>query len=213
MRFFPKGFRDQRYMEWEHDYKWAAHKLFESTLNQAEFAKLLERGDYFEIAKRALAVESRTTFLFSFEKMALRDALRTTAGAKTFAEGLYQLLYEPGSKKEKFVQWIIAVGDLPRIKSRVLSWPVLTIFPYLAQPNQHMIMKPSAMRFAADQLGFDLDYSSKPSYRTYERLMRFADVLKKEIADLKPRNYHDLQTFLWVIGSSEYERIEDELSG
>jgi hypothetical protein len=35
-----------------------------------------------------VAIESRTNLLFSFEKMALRDAVRTGAGARLFAEGL-----------------------------------------------------------------------------------------------------------------------------
>jgi hypothetical protein len=31
--------------------------------------------------------------LFSFEKMALRDAVRSDAGPKRFAEGLFEFLY------------------------------------------------------------------------------------------------------------------------
>ena len=211
LRFFPKAFRDQRYIEWERTYKWNAHKLFNEHLNKPDFAELIKRGQYEDVARYAQQVESRCTFLFSFEKMALRDALRSTSGAKTFAEGLYNLLYEPGPKKERFVEWIISVAELPRVKSRVLSWPVLTFFPYIAQPKKHMIMKPSAMRFAAAELGYDLDYSSKPSYRTYERLVHLADLVGDEIADLQPRDYHDLQTFLWVMGSAEYERLAEEI--
>jgi hypothetical protein len=105
----------------------------------------------------------------------------------------------------------VTVADLPRVKSRVLSWPILTVFPYLAQPKKHMIMKPSAMRFAAGELGYDLDYSSKPTYRTYERLVHLADLTGEAIADLRPRDYHDLQTFLWVIGSAEYDRLAEEI--
>lgn len=211
LKFFPKGFKDQRYIEWERDYKWAAHKLFQANLNKENFAALIRAREYDEIAKFALQVESGTTFLFSFEKMALRDALKTGDGARTFAHGLYALLYGPGNLKNRFVAWIVAVGELPRKKSRVLSWPVLTLFPYLAQPSKYMIMKPTAMNFAANELGFDLDYSSKPSFRTYERLLELANQVKVGIADLKPANYHDIQTFLWVIGSSEYERLEEEL--
>jgi hypothetical protein len=211
LRFFPKAFNDQRYIDWERTYKWEAHKLFKSSLNEEAFSRLLRHRDYSQIATRALQVESGTTFLFSFEKMALRDALRTASGAKTFAEGLYNLLYESAPLKQRFIEWIIAVSELPRVKSRVLSWPILTVFPYLAQPTKYMIMKPSAMQFAAEELGYDLAYSSKPNYGTYERLMHLADLVKEGIADLHPRNYHDLQTFLWVIGSTEYDRLSEEL--
>lgn len=211
LRFFPKSFQDQRYIEWERTYKWEAHKLWMENLNQKDFQDLLRAREYVEIANLALKVESRTTFLFSFEKMALRDAVRTADGASIFAQGIYNFLYEKGATKTKFIEWIMAVADLPRKKSRVLSWPVLTIFPYLAQPSKHMILKPTAMQTAARELGYDFEYSSKPSWNTYEDLMRFANLTKEGIADLKPKDYHDIQTFLWVIGSAEYERLAEEI--
>lgn len=211
LQFFPKAFKDQRYIEWERTYKWEAHKLWETLLNKEEFGRLLRTRQFDTIATRALQVESKTNFLFSFEKMALRDALHIGDGAKTFSDGLYTLLYERGARKELFVQWIMSVAQLPRKKSRVLSWPVLTFFPFIAQPTKHIIMKPSAMKLAAEELDYDLEYSSKPSYATYERLVHLADLTGKAIADLRPADYHDLQTFLWVIGSAEYDRLGQEI--
>ncbi len=211
MRFFPKGFYDQRYIEWEHTYKSEAHKLWQNQLGQEEMRNLLRAREYLEIGNRALQVESRCTFLFSFEKMALRDALRNPEGARVFAQGIYDLLYERGPARTKFIEWIMSVASLPRVKSRVLSWPILTFFPYIAQPSKYMIMKPTAMRLAASELGFDLEYSSKPSYTTYSALMELGNQTKEAIADLRPRNYHDVQTFLWVIGSSEYDRLSEEI--
>lgn len=215
LRFFPKAFRDQRYLDWEHTYKWRSHKLWTELLNQKELKSLLRAREYAEIATRALRVEQKTVppFLFSFEKMALRDALRTGNGAELFAESLFTLLHGQGDKKSRFIQWIVAFGELPRKQSRVLSWPNLTFFPFIAQPTKHIILKPSAMVTAAAELGYDLEYSSKPSYTTYENLLELAELVRDGIADLEPQNYHDLQTFLYVIGSAEYERIEEEISG
>lgn len=211
LRIFPDGFYDEQYLLWEHNYKWGAHRMWVESLGKEHFRGLIDRGDFQSIATKALAVESKCTFLFSFEKMALRDALRTGNGARIFAEGLYNLLHGSGPLQQRFVEWIVAVSELPRRQSRVLSWPITTFFPYIAQPKQHMIMKPTAMRTAAADLGFDLEYSSKPSFTTYSRLLKFGELTHEAIKDLKPRNNHDIQTFLWVIGSSEYERIADEM--
>jgi hypothetical protein len=213
LRFFPDAFRDERYIAWERTYKWESHKLWDRLLNKDEYKSLLRKGDFEEIANRALQVESKTKppFLFSFEKMALRDALRTPHGARLFAEGLHTLLYERGPLKDRFVEWIVAVADLPRKQSRVLSWPILTFYPFIAQPAKYMILKPTAMVTAAAELRYDFQYSSKPSYTTYQSLLDFANLVKEEIADLRPRDYHDVQTFLWVIGSAEYESIEQDL--
>jgi hypothetical protein len=211
LRFFPNSFRDELYINWERTYKWDAHKRWVELLNKEQFKSLLREREFSEIANRAMRVESGTNFLFSFEKMALRDAVRVPDGARIFAEGLYDLLYEPAPRREQFIQWIVAVSQLPRKQARVLSWPILTFFPFIAQPSKYMILKPTAMRLAAEELGYDFDYSSKPSYRTYESLLNFADIVKSEISDLKPKDYHDVQTFLWVIGSAEYERLSQEI--
>ncbi|MBX9695341.1 MAG: hypothetical protein K2Z81_23345 [Cyanobacteria bacterium] len=213
LRIFPDGFYDEHYLLWEHNYKDETRKAWDRLLNKKEYTRLLEKGDTDEIANRALQVESKCKppFLFSFEKMALRDALHTTQGARLFSDGLNHLLYERGALRERFITWIVSVSELPRKQSRVLSWPILRFFPYIAQPDKHMIMKPRAMQTAAAALGFDLQYSSKPNWTAYERLLLFADLTKTAIKDLEPRHNFDVQTFLWAIGSEEYERIADEM--
>ena len=50
-------------------------------------------------SRRGLRIESHTNLLFSFEKMALRDALRDPVGARTFAIGLHGWIY--GSDRER----------------------------------------------------------------------------------------------------------------
>lgn len=53
-----------------------------------EYAALINQERFIDIANRAVAIESRTNLLFSFEKMALRDAVKSEAGARAFAIGL-----------------------------------------------------------------------------------------------------------------------------
>src|SRR3954462_9254823 len=74
LRFFPEGFRDETYVDWERGYKWEAHQRWQQQLSQAEHRRLIRTRDYAEVAARAVRIESRTNLLFSFEKMALRDA-------------------------------------------------------------------------------------------------------------------------------------------
>src|ERR1043165_2041885 len=80
LRFFAEGFRDETYIDWERGYKWAAHEQWEESLPQLEFRRLLKNDKFAEIAHRAVRIESRTNLLFSFEKMALRDALKSDEG-------------------------------------------------------------------------------------------------------------------------------------
>ncbi len=204
LRYFPGGFRDVTYVDWERGYKWEAHERWEDTLGRTELERLLRRGAHEEVAARAIRIESRTNLLFSFEKMALRDAVRTRAGARTFAEGLRGYLHGLGDPRARFETWCEAISSLPRRQTRVLTWPLVTVFGFIALPKEHMFLKPNVTRIAARALGFDFRYSSKPGWETYESLLGLAAEVRREVHDLRPRDMIDVQSFLWVQGSDEY---------
>ena len=204
LRFFPNGFADEKYLDWERNYKVEAHHRWQTELNRSTFRALLRADEVIEIATRAIRIESRTNLLFSFEKMALRDAVRTGDGARALARGLYDLLHGAGRRQERFEQWCETVASLPRRQTRVLTWPVATVFPFLAQPDHHIFLKPNVSRVAAAQYGFDFPYLSRPNWRTYASLLALADVVRADLRDLRPRDLIDVQSFLWVQGSDEY---------
>jgi hypothetical protein len=206
LRLFPRGFRDADYLETERDYKWQSHLRWREALDLSEFNELLRTGRHEEIAARALRIEQRSLYsmLFSFEKMALRDAVRSARGAHAFAEGLFEYLHGEGDRQSRFEAWVSVVASLPRKQTRVLTWPIVTVFGFIAQPEQHMFMKPNTMRAAARAYGFDLDYRSRPNWPTYERLLALAARVRSDQRDLGPRDMIDSQSFLWVQGSAEY---------
>ena len=206
LRYFPGGFRDETYLEWERDYKWETHERWEEALNRAEFRRLLEQRAYAEIAARAVRTEqqSRHSMIFSFEKMALRDAVKSPAGAKAFAEGLYDFLHGRGDMQRRFERWCDVVSALPRRQTRVLTWPLVTVFGFIAQPEQHIFLKPTVTRRAAEAYGYDLPYKSLPNWETYSSLLDFAETVRSDLRDLRPRDMIDIQSFLWVQGSDEY---------
>jgi hypothetical protein len=206
LRFFRDGFRDETYLAWERDYKWETHQRWEEALNRNEFRRLLEQREYAEIAARAVRAEqrSRHSMIFSFEKMALRDALKSNAGARAFATGLYDFLHGTGSDEARFAAWCEMVAALPRKQTRVLTWPLVTVFGFIAQPDKHIFLKPNVTRIAARKYGFEFQYQSKPNWNTYACLLEFARVIGHDLCDLKPRDMIDLQSFMWVQGSGEY---------
>src|SRR5687768_1050532 len=74
LRHFPDGFYGEKYLSWERDYKTEAHERWVAELGKTQFEKKLGQGRYQDIAQTIVRIESRTNLLFSFEKMALRDA-------------------------------------------------------------------------------------------------------------------------------------------
>ncbi|HVF50295.1 MAG TPA: hypothetical protein VNA19_09430 [Pyrinomonadaceae bacterium] len=184
LRFFPEGFHDAKYVAWERGYKWEAHERWEATLDRETYGKLLRDGKFAEVAARAVRIESKTNLLFSFEKMALRDASKSPAGARAFAEGLFEFIHGEGTAEQKFERCCETVGALPR---------------------EHVFLKPNVTRTAARAYGFDFRYQSRPSWETYANLLEFAAVVRRDLRDLRPRDMIDIQSFIWVQGSSEYD--------
>lgn len=204
LRKFPGGFRDETYLAWERDYKWKAHLEWEEHLNLSAFKAKLQAGLYKDIADRAVKIESGRSLLFSFEKMALRDAVRQEDGAKRFSEGLFALLHGEGPLEQRFIDWVATVDQLPRKQTRVLTWPLVTVFGFIAQPQRHIFLKPTTTREAARKISLPFDYTSRPNWKTYAEYLNLASIVRKAIRDMHPRDMIDIQSFLWVQGSAEY---------
>ncbi|HEX4782412.1 MAG TPA: hypothetical protein VH301_16760 [Usitatibacter sp.] len=206
LRAFPGAFRDPTYLEWERDYKWEAHLRWEEALGREHFEALLRAGRHDEAAAAAVRIESRVrhAMLFSFEKMALRDALKTLPAQRAFAEGLYDFLHGSDGIDVRFERWVEVIGQLPRRQTRVLTWPLATVFGFLAQPRVHFFFKPNVTRLAAQKYGFTLAYQSRPSWPVYRGVLDLARQVRRDLADLRPRDMIDIQSFLWVQGSDEY---------
>jgi hypothetical protein len=204
LRYFPGGFADDTYIDWERGYKWAAHEKWQAELGEAELKRLVRGAHHLEVAARAVRIESRTNLLFSFEKMALRDGVRSAAGAAAFANGLLAFLHGRGSDERRFEEWCRVIEALPRKQTRVLTWPVTTVFGFIAQPERHMFLKPNVTRTAARAYGFDFLYVSRPSWPTYRSLLDFGERVCADQKDLHPRDLIDAQGFIWVQGSDEY---------
>jgi hypothetical protein len=204
LRFFPEGFDDETYIDWERDYKWEAHERWNDQLGRKEFGALVRSGEFEEVARRAVTIESRTNLLFSFEKMAMRDAVKSRAGARAFAEGLFEFLHGRGTLENRFNRWVEVVGSLPRKQTRVLTWPVTTVFGFIAQPEVHVFLKPMVTKRAAEAYGFDFMYRSRPNWETYQSLLNLAKRVERDVRDLRPKDMIDIQGFIWVQGSDEY---------
>jgi hypothetical protein len=82
---------------------------------------------------------------------------------------------------------------------------VVTVFGFIAQPTEQIFLKPRVTQTAAEAYGYDFKYAPRPNWATYADLLNFAMRVRHDNRDLRPWDYIDLQSFLWVQGSDEYE--------
>lgn len=204
IKFFPKAFEDPVYFDWERNYKLDAHQNLLAELR--EDASGTGYADMDTLADRILHVESKTNLLFSLEKMALRDGLKDPRAAKYFFDCLHKLLGSPEPRQDSFDVFCRSVQGLPaaRGKTDPFNWTVVTLFPFLAQPTVHMFMKPEFTNRAADRLGFNLNYDTRPNWLTYRRLLDLAQRLLDELKEYGARDFIDVQSFIYITG-----RLED----
>jgi hypothetical protein len=47
-------------------------------------------------------------------------------------------------------------------------------------------------------------YASRHSWPVYASLLQFAETIRRDVRDSRPRDMIDLQSFVWVQGSDEY---------
>ncbi len=204
LRFFPAGFSDPEYLKRERNYKWDAHTRWVATLGRDEFCRLLQQKAYDEIVSRALAVESSTNLLSPFEKMPLHETLKSsTKAAEAFTFGLYELIYGQGSFEVRFAGFERVLSDLPQPRRSLLKWPIMTFFPFLALPKEHVFLKPESAKDAAQRCAFALNYRPEINWLTYSCFLELGRLLFQDLAELNPRDQIDVQSFIYVSGAPE----------
>ena len=188
LRFFPNGFHSTGYSNAERDYKIAAKQRLDKT------APLEQAVDASGLGEAVLAVFRATNLLSPFEKVRLQDVLRgPTADEFIHAAARFTL----GERKP-------ALLDMERALKPHESgkWTVATYLPFLWRPESHMFLKPEVTKDFAARVGhrFASDYEPRFDLAVYESLLDLASKTAAELAELKPRDRIDVQSFVWVIG-------------
>jgi hypothetical protein len=70
-----------------------------------------------------------------------------------------------------------------------------------------VFLKPEVTNAAATTLGFNLNYAASPNWLTYSRLLMMGRVYMEQLAELKPRDLIDVQSFIWVVCGG-YDKVK-----
>ena len=195
---YPGLFQDPKLEAEELGYKRKAHARFVELLGDGRGRGLLSSGASSEITSSLVELYRATHIPSAFERMAACEGLKDGAAAARVLESALDLVDSPSS--HTFEGLTAAIGGLPMPArgSRVLTWPNVTILPFLADPSRFMVLKPAIARQTAARMGFDLPYSAFPEWHCYEALQRMASLLRDELSGLGAADYVDIYTFMWV---------------
>ena len=199
LKLFPGGFADPTYLAEERDYKVAAHELFSRLLSPAIRMELIREQNVDALVDAALQIDATTNLISPFEKAALRDGLKGQQAALQFFATLSALIDAPAPAEGQFQAFAKAVDALPALRGRVFTWPIVTVFPFLASPGQFLFVKPTSTRAEAYRLQHELRYETTPNWVTYASALSMAEKLKAELAGLGCRDMIDVQSFIYRV--------------
>jgi hypothetical protein len=188
LHFFPAGFTDPSYADAERDYKLAAKQKLDKL---APLAEALAGPGFGEAI---LAVFRATNLLSPFEKTRLQDVLRGKS-ADAFVRAAAQFTQGAGASALHEMERILRPHDNAK-------WTVVTYLPFLWRPEAHMFLKPEVTQDFATRVGhrFRFDYEPQLDIGVYESLIDLTQQTERELAELRPRDRIDVQSFIWVLG-------------
>jgi hypothetical protein len=189
LSFFPHGFEDASYVEKERDYKVRARERLVAT---APVEEALEADQSLSATcRRGIA----TNLLSPFEAARFNEVL-TSADGPAYLRAAASFTKEPMQRSLDAMIGAIAPHG-------AATWPLLTYLPYLWEPDRHMFLKPGATTDFATRVGhqFARQYDPERRLDVYKSLLELATWTEEHIADLRPADRIDVQSFIWVVGS------------
>ena len=201
-QIFPQGFETPEYLKRERDYKLAA----KAKLDAGASVKAAAKASGGTLGEEAMRAFQATNMLSPFEKTRLGNCLRGEEGdaflhgAAAFANG--------------DIAGGLATMEAALKPHEAAKWTSVTYLPFLWLPETHMFLKPEATTEFATLVGhgFGFDYAPALNADVYASLLDLVATTEREIADLKPRDRIDVQSFIWVVGKYDVaaEKLRQE---
>ena len=85
-----------------------------------------------------------------------------------------------------------------------MTWPLATVFAFIIAFETYL---PQTRCYSCrrEKVRFPFHYQPRLSWGTYESLLNFAERIQHDLRDLHPKDMIDIQSFIWLQGSDEYE--------
>lgn len=201
LRECPAGFADKKLLDQELTFKWAARDTFAEHFGNGRGLSLVKAEDAGALTVGFGAVlEAQQILLSQFERTPFGDAMVVPENVLGFGRGLFEFLESPLTS-QSFDRYVAALESVRPVGAQaVTKWPILTLFPFLAKPEQHAFLKPVVTQEAADIIGVDLNYDAALNWATYSQLLALVDIVDNELSKrgMRPRDHIETQSFIWV---------------
>ena len=195
---YPGGFSNEVLVRTEIKDKRDAHQLFVDSLAEGRGRTLLESGRSAEAGILLDTLYRATRIPSRFEINASHDGLKVPEAGAKLLDALLGFLDSAGPATFQRLADAVASLPVPAEGSRVLTWPNVTILPFLADPSRFMVSKPEIFRQIGARMDADLSSSTTVKWDSYARVLELSKRLQERLAPLGATDFIDVQTFVWV---------------
>lgn len=199
----PGAFGDADYIEKARAPMMDAHQMWSESLGDGQGKELLDDGKAAEAGKRLLKIESKLGRLTPQERAGLKRTLKDDQEA-SFLRALFAVTDGEEPDRMSYQGLIEAVDESVEKEpgTRTTNWPLLTLFPFIAHPENQIELKPAVIQKCAIRLNYDLHYAAAPNWWTYERALGMASTLLTRLEPLGAKDFIDVESFAKVIATA-----------
>lgn len=200
---YPEGFADPAYLDagkarGGRAARWrAAHAAWDKKLGRAEAERLVEEGDVAGFVDRARDIDKLVAPLHPPADVGMvKEALADEEFTRPFFLALVELLSVPSPGRARFDKLFAAARSLPVEPAQ--QWMVATLFPFVASPERHVLVRPRTTCLGAERLGCDVRYEASPNWATYAAVRSAEVQFLERLAAIGAKDFVDVEAFLHV---------------
>jgi hypothetical protein len=197
-----EGFKDftepgEDFSRGEEEYKRKALQRFQNEVGADRLHKLIEHGK----GQEALSLLSKTIQLNLVQFNSWRQSFGTTdeqAGA--ILEAFLKVSEIPYKGPETLSPIFLAIEQ----QSLKPAWDTLSTTLWALNPQEYFPIKISYYRKLAEELGTPLP-GGRPTPEAFDELMKFGRAFWQALEAYHPRDWIDVQSFIWVVCPDSYK--------
>lgn len=201
---FPGGFAGDAYASGRSARapRWRAAQAAWAGFAAKDGGRTLQSGAPRELARDVLAIERPLAPLHSAaHDQSVQEALADEEKARPFWAALADLLSVPSPARARFEKLFAAARGLPVEPPQ--QWLVATLFPFLASPGKHVLVRPRITFEAAARLGCDVGDDAAPGWPTYAAVRGLYAQLLDRLAPSGAKDFVDVEPFLHVTATAK----------
>lgn len=193
----PGGFTDPDYLAGKgRSGRWhLAQAAWAKRFGKGELERMVEEGDVEGFAARAREVDAKVAPLHPpADEGVVAEALADEEAARPVLLALAELLAVPSPGRARFEKLFSATRALPIDPGH--QWLVATLFPFLAAPERHALVRPRLTFLGAERLGCDVRAEPAPVWSTYAAVREVQGKLLERLAPEGAKDLVDVEAFL-----------------